>query len=207
MPSPLSAPEVALLTLLVGGISAFLGWLARGASFVSKRWITGAARQEKASFYQAVTDIAAKMKASGARPEEIAEIAKLVTSEMRTGGTTAVEIITGEHGAKVDDRSEHPAFWSNPAMKMRAGAKAAIATAQLEAALTDLRLLMTEHEQEYLEKAQSAWENFHQAQIDLAFTEYFGGTHASLAAELAGIAETEHRLAQILSEVADRKSR
>ena len=154
-----------------------------------------------------MTDIVAKMKASGAKPNEIAEIAALVSNDMRGGGTMAIEVISGEEAPDVRKGDEHPAFYSNFAMKMRAGARDTIATAQLEAALTDLRLLLREDEEEYLDKEQEAWRIYHEAVINRAYQQYAGGTHAGLAASLTGISETEHRLAQILGEVEDRKRR
>lgn len=207
MAATLTGPDVAFLTLVVGCVSALAGWLARGATFLSKRWLTGAARQERASFYQSVTDIVAKMKASGAKPDEIAEVATLISNDMRGGGTMAIEVISGEEAPNVRECDEHPAFYSNYAMKMRAGARDTIATAQLEAALTDLRLLLREDEEEYLDKEQRTWLIYREAVINRAYQQYEGGTHAGLAASLAGISETEHRLAQILGEVEDRKQR
>jgi uncharacterized protein YecT (DUF1311 family) len=93
------------------------------------------------------------------------------------------------------------------AMKMRTGAAYGVAEAKLDQALMDLRLLIGEHEWEHVEKAQENWNRYRSCLEDAALREYEGGTHATLAMALVGLAETERRANEVREQVEERAAR
>ncbi|WP_394664300.1 lysozyme inhibitor LprI family protein [uncultured Sphingomonas sp.] len=92
-------------------------------------------------------------------------------------------------------------------MQSRTRAAHEVANANLEQAITDLHLVISEDEGYLLEKAQELWRAYRDALARCAYCEYEGGTHAPLAAGLAGLTETERRTAEIRSQVQERVSR
>jgi hypothetical protein len=106
-----------------------------------------------------------------------------------------------------DEAGEPEVFHSNLAMKARTGAAYSVAEAKLDQALMDLHLLVGDKEWACTERAQEHWRAYRSALEDSALCEYEGGTHATLAMALVGLAETERRTEEILAQVKDRAAR
>ena len=199
----LTANQVALIgtaALLVGG---FLGWIGRGLGFLIARWWTGSPKHERASYLNTVADLGAKLRAHGMTMDEVRELEEVVQNPSINQSEAANRVM--EDLAYENDEPE--AFHSNMAMKMRTGAAYGVAETKLEQALTDLRLLIGEHEWEHIEKAQENWKAYRSCLEDAALREYEGGTHATLAMALVGMAETERRADEILAQVRERAKR
>ena len=91
-------------------------------------------------------------------------------------------------------------------MKARTGAAYGVADAHLEQALMDLRLLLSESEEEAWQAAQDRWREYRTALEVCAALEFEGGTHASLAQMMAGLSETERRTLEIRAQIEERSS-
>lgn len=201
----LGANEVALIgtvALLAGG---FLGWLGRGLGFVLTRWWTGSKKLDQAAYLNTVADFAAKMRANGMTIDDVRHFEEVMQNPSvaaSRGVNNVVALIATE-----DEETEPSAFQSNPAMKARAGSAYDVAEAQLNQALIDLRLLIDEHEWEHIEAAQQHWRSYRSALEDAALREYEGGTHATLAMTMVGLAETERRAAEVRAQVEERSGR
>ncbi|MCL6740577.1 hypothetical protein LZ518_05455 [Sphingomonas sp. RB56-2] len=201
----LTANQVALIStaaLLFGG---FLGWLGRGAGFVLKRLLTGSPKQERATYLNTVADLGAKLRAHGMTIQEVRKLEDAVQNPSLESSSTANQVVE-QLSAEADD-SEPEAFQSNMAMKMRTSAAYEVAEAKLNQALMDLRLLVGEHEWECVEAAQGHWQAYRGALEDWALREWDGGTGATLAMQLVGMAETERRADEIAAQVKERASR
>ena len=200
----LTANQVALIgtaALFVGG---FLGWIGRGVGFVLSRWWTGSKKQDHAAYLNSVADLAAKMRANGMTIDEVRQFEETMQNPSVAASQGASGVV--EQFA-ADEDHEPMAFQSNVAMKARAGTAYGVADAQLDQALMDLRLLIGEHEWEHIKKAQAHWREYRSALEDAALREYEGGTHATLAMTMVGLAETERRAAEIRAQVIERSAR
>lgn len=200
----LTANEVALIgtaALLVGG---FLGWVGRGVGFMLSRWWTGSKKHDRAAYLNSVADLAAKMRANGMTIEEVSQLEEVMQNPSVAASQAASGVVEQLASGPED---EPTAFMSNYAMKARTGAAYGVAEAHLDQALMDLRLLIGEHEWEHIEKAQGHWRAYRRSLEDAALREYEGGTHATLAMSLVGLAETERRTAEIRAQVDERSTR
>jgi uncharacterized protein YecT (DUF1311 family) len=135
--------------------------------------------------------------------EEVRRLEEVVHNPSITSSTGASQVLE----QLADDAAEPEAFHSNVAMKGRASAAYEVAEAKLNQALMDLGLLVSEREWEAIDRAQDQWRSYRKALEDCALREYEGGTHATLALMLVGMAETERRTAEILAQVKDRAAR
>ena len=199
----LTAAEATLIVAAIGVAGGLVGWLGRGLTFVLWRWWTGAPRQEQAAYLNSLADLAAKLRASGMTLDDVHQLESIMRSPAVASSTAASEVVE----ALADDVEGPSAFHSNVAMKARTGAAYRVAEAQLEQALMDLRLLLSDHEYEALEAAQERWREYRRALEDCALREFEGGTHATLALVLSGLSETERRTEEIRAQVAERKGR
>ena len=200
-----SSNQVALIgtaSLLIGG---FIGWLGRGAGFVLKRWWTGSPKQERATYLNTVADLGAKLRAHGMTMAEVQKLEEVVQNPSIQSSSAANQVV--EQLSADADEAEPEAFQSNMAMKMRTGAAYEVAEAKLNQALMDLRLLVGELEWECVEKAQQYWQGYRRALEDWALREWDGGTGATLAMALIGMAETERRADEIRAQVKERAKR
>jgi len=201
----LTSNQVALIgtaALLIGG---FIGWLGRGAGFVLKRWLTGSPKQERATYLNTVADLGAKLRAHGMTMDEVQKLEDAVQNPSVQSSSTANQVVK-QLSAEADD-AEPEAFQSNMAMKMRTDAAYEVAEAKLKQALMDLRLLVGEHEWVCVETAQGHWQAYRRALEDWALREWDGGTGATLAMQLIGMAETERRADEIRAQVKERADR
>lgn len=193
----LLTPEGALV---LGLLCALAGWFGKGIAAVLWRWWTGAPKQDHAAYFNALTDIGVKLRASEMTVEDVRELEAILRDPTLASpaGSMVVE------AAATLEPNEPEAFQSNAVMKARGGAAYDIAKATLAQALLDLRVLVRPDEEETLDAAQACWEAYRRALEDCTLREYAGGTHATLAMTLRGIAETERRTAEIQAEVAER---
>jgi uncharacterized protein YecT (DUF1311 family) len=194
---------VTLLIAVAGIAGAFIVWLGKGGTFLLTRWWTGSPKQERATYLNSVVDLGAKLRAHGMTLEEVRKLEEVVQNPSVQDSKAASQVTEDILG----DSSEPEAFQSNMAMKMRAGAAYEVAEAKLEQALMDFRLLIDEHEWEHIEKAQEHWRAYRACLEDAALREYAGGTHATLAMSLVGMAETERRADEIRAQVKERTER
>ena len=149
----LTSDQITLLVaaaMLAGG---FVGWLGRGLSFLLIRWWTGSSKQEQASYLSALADLATKLRAHGMTIAEVREIERMVQDPTISSSETAAQVVE----ALAKDADEPEEFNSNIAMKMRAGAAYEVAESRLRQALTDLQILVPEHQWATIEKAQMHW--------------------------------------------------
>jgi len=200
----LTSNQVALIgtaALLVGG---FLGWLGRGLGFVLSRWWTGSTKQERAAYLNTVADFAGKMRANGLTIDDVRQFESIMHDPSVAASPAVANVIAQ---SAQDAEHEPMAFQSNVAMKARAGAAYAVAEARLEQALMDLRLLIGEHELDHIEAAQEHWRAYRSELEDAALREFEGGTQATLALTMVGLAETERRTAEVRAQVEERAKR
>ncbi|WP_288757097.1 lysozyme inhibitor LprI family protein [uncultured Brevundimonas sp.] len=200
MTFPTNIP-IPVIVAVVGLTGLVLGWFINGLGFLLKRKLAGTPKTERAAYLNTVTDLAAKMRASGMTIEDV----HAFEAALRNPAVASSEAATGVVDAL--DLDEGPrAFDTNYAMKSRARAAYDVAEAQLSQALTDLRLL-SGGDNEMLDEVQKRWTEYRTALEDRELARYQGGTHATLALALAGLAETERRTEEIRAEVAERSAR
>jgi uncharacterized protein YecT (DUF1311 family) len=199
----LTANQVTLLVAAAGLVGGLIGWFAKGVGFLLARWWTGAPKQERAHYMNTVADLAGKLRAHGMTIEEVRKLEELVQNpsiKSSQAATRAVEQLA-------NDVTEPKAFQSNYAMKMRTGAAYGVAEAKLNQALQDLKLLVSDGEWEYVERAQQHWAAYRETLVEGARRKYEGGTHAGLAAGLTAVAETDRRADEIRAQVDERARR
>lgn len=199
----ITAPQATLVVLVVGLLAGLIGWLARGPTFLLRRWWTGAPKQEQAAYLNSVADLAGKLRSHGMTMDDVRQFEVIMRNPAVAGTTAASDVVD----ALAEEAGEPEAFHSNVAMKARTGAAYGVADAHLEQALMDLRLLLGEREYEALEAAQAHWREYRMALEVCAGLEFEGGTHAPLAGMMAGLTETERRTAEVRSQVQERAAR
>lgn len=199
----LTGTQVTLLIAAVGLVAGFIGWLGRGLTFVLHRWWTGSPKRDDAAYLNSVADLAAKLRANGMTMEDVRQLETIMQTPSAIGSDAAANIVEDMS----DETAEPAAFHSNLAMQGRTGAENAVAEARLEQALLDLHLLLHEHEHEALDTVQARWMEYRDALRNLAYLEFQGGTHAPLAALIAGLTETERRTEEIRAQVEERGRR
>lgn len=190
--------------LVLGLACALAGWFGKGIAAVLWRWWTGAPKQDRATYFNSLADLGAKLKGSGMTVGDVRDLEAMLRDPSLTS-TARPKIVAA--AATALEPGEPEAYQSNIVMKARARAAYDTAEAKLNQALLDLRLLIRTEEQESLDVAQACWEAFRKALEDCALREYAGGSHAPLAMALRGLAETERRTAEIKAEVAERAGR
>lgn len=190
-------PMIVAAATLVGLV---LGWFANGFGFLAKRKLSGAPKTERAAYLNTVTDLVAKLRANGMTLEEVHAFEAVLRSPAVAYSDAAIKIIDQTDG------HEPAAFHSNFALKSRASAAYDVAEAQLFQALTDLRLL-NGGEDDLLDEVQTRWLAYRTALEDRELARYPGGTHATLALTLAGLAETERRTHEVRAEIVEMAAR
>ena len=192
---------VSLLVAGVGLVGVVLGWFVHGLGFLLKRKLTGTPKSERAAYLNNVTDLAAKLRASGMTINDVHAFEAVLRNPAIASSEAASNVI--DEGGVSD---EPDAFHSNFAMKSRARAAYDVAEAQLGEALMDLRLLSGGND-EALDEVQERWLAYRTALENREMAKYHGGTHATLALALAGLAETERRTEEVRAEVVERAAR
>ena len=190
-----------LLIAGVGFVGLVLGWFVNGLGFLLKRKLTGTPKTERAAYLNNVTDLAAKLRASGMTIDDVHAFEAVLRNPAVASSEAASNVIDHDN---FDD--EPHAFHTNFAMKSRARAAYDVAEAQLGQALMDLRLLSGGEDQK-LDEVQECWVAYRTALENRELARYEGGTHATLALALAGLAETERRTEEVRAEVAQRSER
>ena len=185
----------------VGLVGVALGWGVNGIGFILKRKLAGAPKTERAAYLTTVTDLAAKLRANGMTIDEVHAFEAVMRSPAVVSSEAASNVID-----PADQDDGRGSFDSNYAMKSRARAAYDVAEAQLAQALMDLRLL-SGGEDEKLDEVQKRWEEYRTAIEDREMSKYAGGTHATLAMALAGLAETERRTEEVRAEASERTAR
>lgn len=176
------------------------GTLLTGVGFLLKRVLTGAAAQERVTRYVGLADIAAKMKAQGLSPADVAAVEAFVWGKRRE----AEIALQQSTPAAADEPSNEPeGYWSQAAMNERAGAGYQTASAQLQEVLLELAHYVGEE----LWRTQEAWEEFRDRQMALARAEFEGGTIAPLLAASEGESLTRERIAWAQAALEERKRR
>lgn len=198
-----TAPQVTLIVAVVGLVAGLAGWMGRGLTFIVRRWWTGEPRHEHASYLNSVADLAGKLRASGMTIRDVHQFEAIMRNPAIAGSASANEMVEG----LADDAHEAEAFQTNAAMKARTVAAYGVAEAQLEQALMDLRLLLGDREAKALETAQTHWKSYRRALEVCAALEFEGGSHAPLAAMVAGLGETDRRTTEVRDQVQERAAR
>lgn len=195
----LSSDELKLIIALVGFGGVILGYVVRAVGFVIQRQWTKAGRQEQATYLATMTNIAGALRTHGMSIEEVRQVEALMTNAAISSSPSALAVVAAAQG----EPSDPDAFASSPAMKARAGAAYQVVNAQLEQALTDLKLLGDDEEARCVDQLNVAWKAYRTELENKALRQYEGGTHAPLAMVLAGVAETERRMKEVRQEVAE----
>jgi len=202
MTLPFDMPIELLLALVAAG-AGFLGWLGRGATFMLGRWVVGSPKTERASYFNTVADLAAKLRANGMSVEDLTALESAIRSPTiptTSSSSGALEQLADDH--------EPRAFQSTAAMRGRAHAAYEVAEARLGQALMDLQILLDEGDElTSLQAAQTAWLEYRNALEARAMAEFGGGTGGPLAAIITGISETDRRAAELRAEVRERAVR
>lgn len=191
------------MPLLVAGVGlagVALGWCVNGLGYLLKRRLAGTPKSERAAYLNNVTDLAAKLRASGMTIDDV----HAFEAVLRNPAVASSEAATGVIDATDLDNGPS-AFDTNFAMKTRARAAFDVAEARLSQALTDLRLLSGGDDPK-LDEVQDCWLAYRTAVENREMVKYQGGSHATLALALAGLAETERRTEEVLAEVAERSA-
>lgn len=193
---------IPIIVAFVGLAGIALGWGINGIAYFVKRKLTGASNAERASYLNNVTDLAGKLRANGMTLDDVHAFESVMRSASVSSSVSADKIVS-----ELASTNEPSVFHSNVAMKGRVGVAYEVAEAKLKQALLDLHLLLHDGEHELLEEAQEAWKVYRRILEDRSLREYYGGTHAPLAAIATGLAETERRTDQILAEIDERLKR
>ena len=199
----ISAPQATLIVAAITLIAGLIGWFGRGVTFLLHRWWTAAPKREGAAYLHSVVDLAGKMQASGMTMEEVRQFEAIMQAPTIAGSPGANEVVDSMSSAD----TEPAAFQTNVGMQTRTRAANDVADAALEQTVTDLHLIMGDRESELLDNAQDRWRAYREALVQCAYYKYEGGTHASLAAGLARLSETERRTAELRSQVEERLAR
>ncbi|HEV7290456.1 lysozyme inhibitor LprI family protein [Sphingomonas sp.] len=198
-----TAPQATLIVAAITLVAGLVGWFGRGFTFLIHRWWTGAPKQEQAAYLNSVADLAAKLKASGTTLDEVRQFEKIMRKPSLATSAAATVVVE----AIEDEPDTYAAFLSNVAMKARTGADFGVADANLEEAMVNLRLLLSDEETEAFGVAQERWTEYRKALEVCAGLEFEGGTHAPLAGMMAGLTETERRTAEIRLQIRERAAR
>jgi uncharacterized protein YecT (DUF1311 family) len=199
----ITAPQATLIVAAITLVGGLVGWFGRGFTFLLHRWWTGAPKREDAAYLHSVVDLAGKMQASGMTMNEVRQFESIMRAPAVASSPGANEVVDSMSSAE----AEPAAFQTNVGMQVRTRAAHDVADAALEQAVTDLHLMMGERESELLNSAQEHWRAYRDALVQCAYYEYEGGSHAPLAAGLAGLSETERRTAELRSQVQERAAR
>ncbi len=199
----ITAPQATVIVLAVGLLTGLVGWFGRGFVFLLHRWWTGAPKREDAVYLHSVVDLAGKMRANGMSMDDVRQFESIMRAPTVASSPGANEVV--ESMSSTD--TEPAAFQTNLGMQIRTRAAHDVAEANLEQALTDLHLIIGDREGELLDTAQELWRAYRDALVQCAYYEYEGGTHAPLAAGLAGLSEIERRTAELRAQVDERAAR
>ena len=198
-----SAPQATIIVAVIGLAAGLIGWFGRGSTYLLRRWWTGAANQERATYLNSVADLVGKLRKSGMSLDEVHQFEAIMRGSAVARSAGATDFIE----AMVEETAEPDVFHSNFAMKAKTGAACDVAEAHLQQSLMDLKLLLSEGETDALDAAQERWCEFRDALEVCAALEFEGGTHAPLARIMAGLTETERRTAEIRAQVGERSAR
>lgn len=201
----LTTNQIALIGIAFGVLGGLIGWVGRGFSFLIKRWWMGSARQDQATYLNLIADFGVKMRAHGMTIEEVRKLESMMQNPSVASSDAATNVV--EQLSAEADNDEPEAFHSNMAMKMRTSAAYEVAEAKLNQALMDLRLLVSDNEWQCAESTQKHWKAYRTSLEDWALQEWNGGTGATLAMVLVGMAETERRADEIRAQVKERAER
>lgn len=199
----ITAPQATIIVTAITVVAGLVGWFGRGFTFLLHRWWTGAPRREDAVYLHSVADLAGKLRANGMTMDDVRQFETMMRTPTVASSPGANEVV--DSFASVN--SEPAAFQTNVGMQMRTGAAYDVANAKLDQAVADLQLIISDEESELLDNAQQLWRAYRHALVKCAYCEYEGGTHAPLAAGLAGLTETERRTAEIRAQVEERAAR
>lgn len=193
----LSAPQATLAVAGIVAVSALIGWFGRGLVFLLHRWWTGAPKQERATYLNSVADLAGKLRSNGMSIEDVRQFEAIMQNPTVVNSHAMTQVVED-----LEDEPEEPvAFHTNFAMKRRAAAAYGVADAHLQQALEDLRLLLSDSEDEALDTVQERWAEYRTAMRDMAELLFEGGTHAPLFGMMTAITETERRTAEVRASV------
>ncbi len=199
----LTAPQATLIVAVIATVGGLLGWVGRAPTFLLHRWWTGAPKREDAVYLHSVVDLAGKMQANGMNMDDVRQFESIMRTPTVVSSPGANNVV--ESMSSTD--TEPAAFQTNLGMQIRTRAAHDVAEANLDQALTDLHLIIGDREGELLDTAQELWRAYRAALVQCAYYEYEGGTHAPLAAGLAGLSETERRTAELRAQVDERAAR
>lgn len=199
----LTSTELTLLVTGCGLLGGLVAWIGKGVSFLLIRWWTKAPKREDTAYYLSIADLGSKLRENGMTMSDVLELESLLHDPVKGKSQGAQQFVT----KSLVSPDEPEQFISNVAMKARMAAAYDVAKAQYEQAITDLRLLSSQHESEAIDLAEKHWIEYRAALENCALREYDGGTHAPLAMLFAGLAETERRTEEIKAQISERSSR
>jgi uncharacterized protein YecT (DUF1311 family) len=181
------------LGMLLGGAAV------TAAGFFLKRLLSGAATQERITRYAGLADIASKMKAHGLSKNDVLAVEQFIRGKEREAEIAAEDEPVPE---QIDESRNEPAgYWTQTAMNQRAAAAYRVADAQLRQVLLELEHYCGDE----FYRAQKAWEEFRDRQVEFARSEWDGGSIAPLIAAVEAETLTRQRIAWAQATLEQRK--
>tara|TARA_R110002051_G_scaffold37159_6_gene80055 strand:+ start:9114 stop:9674 length:561 start_codon:yes stop_codon:yes gene_type:complete len=163
--------------------------------FLSRRWLTGARRHERAGLYSTLADLSGKMKQAGVSLDDLDAIEAQLRAKVRHADVAA-------SAAQAPDR-----YWTQIEMNGRAFAAFQVAEAKMEVELVALSGRLDDEEQHKLDLAQAAWREYRDLHSSFVAGEYEGGSILPLIQASESTILTNERTAQLAAINADRQSR
>lgn len=163
--------------------------------FLSKRWATGARRQERAGLYATLADLSGKMKAAGISLDDLDAIEAQLRAKVR------------QADAAISATEEPDRYWSQVEMNGRAFSALQVAEAKMGVELVDLSGRLDDRQQHELDDAQAAWLEYRDRHSSFVAGEYEGGSILPLVHASESTLLTNERTAQVAAINADRRNR
>ena len=174
--------------VLIGALMATTG-------FVARRYITKAGSHEEVTLYTLLADLKAKMAEQGVSAADLDQFAAQLSPKVREANAKAIR--------SEDEEPQH--YWTQGAMNERGWAEYELERARLGQALAEFGTLLGNTDQ--LQRVQEAWESYRDEAAEMAAAEVRGGSIQPLirSGELTSL--TRERLARVLADIEDRRSR
>lgn len=186
-----SDSQVKIFVGSIALIGIILGWFGRSIGFMLSRLITGAQKQEAATYFNSLADLATKLKAGGMSVSDVKKLEDDLRSRPLSDSSEVANLITEA------DTDEIESFTSTYAMRMRTNARYDVSDANLNKTFLDLCLVLDESEEAAYEDMQDKWKEYRLALMEAAGAQYGSGTLGPIVGALSGLAETERRTAEL----------
>lgn len=187
------------MNLLVAPVAVTIGWF-------GQRWLTGARHMETTARLLSVVDLVERLQRAGLSLED----AKKAADSIKAGAptlpiSTAKSVVASLEDEIPEDIDLPSQYTSTYAMKFRLDSKLSTLDAQINEALTELRILLSDDEYEAAIQVQSSWTEYRIAEGEFASVGARGGTGETIYAFSAMISVSETRLAMLREQIREAK--